>query len=94
MKINLYVLKNDKGLSAVKDYGDRSYETLQKKIKDKKISVPKNVKIIPLDPIYKNKVRPYPDYTIKNHAPALDYGNPMFEKIWENYEKSGSLYAK
>ncbi|WP_158612525.1 hypothetical protein, partial [Leptotrichia sp. OH3620_COT-345] len=91
--VNLYVLKNDKGLSVVKDYGDRSYETLQKKIKERKITIPDNVKIITLNPIYKKDNLLLPDYTINNHAPALDYGNPMFSQIWKEYEKV-SKYGK
>ena len=56
-----------------------------KKVKEGKIKVPSNVNIIPLDPVIPNTKQPA-DYSVNNHAPALDYGNKMFNQVWDRYK--------
>lgn len=85
-KTNIFLLKSDNGIGWHPDYGDRSYETFQKKVKEGKINVPLNVNIIPIDPIIPNTKKPL-DYSLNNHAPAIDYGNKMFDRIWNEYKK-------
>ena len=88
--VNIFLLKEDKGMGWVPDYGDRSYETYQNKVKSGKITVPSNVKIIVLDPVVPNTIMPA-DYGTKNHAPAIDYGNKMFDQVWDKYKKNTKI---
>ena len=76
--INLFVMRGDKFWFPY--YGDRSYETLIKKINSGKIKIPSNVRIIPLDKV-KGKG------TFNNHGSALKYNDKMFKQIEKEYMK-------
>ena len=41
-------------------------------------------------PIVLNTVIPA-DYSTKNHAPAIDYGNKMFDQVWDKYKKNTKI---
>ena len=77
--INLFVMRGDNVWWAPY-YGDRSYETLIKKINSGKIKIPSNVRIIPLDKV-KGKG------TFNNHGSALKYNDKMFKQIEKEYMK-------
>ena len=49
-----------------------------------------NVNIISLDPVVANTKKPA-DYSVNNHAPAIDYGNKMFEQVWTKYKNNTKI---
>ena len=85
--VNVFILKYDNEIVLRgTDYGDRSYETFQKKVKEGKIKVPSNVNIIPLDPMTGKKGNLHPaDIAQYDHAPAIDSGSKMFNQVWNKY---------
>ena len=87
--VNLFMLKGDKELQFISDYGDRSFETLNKK----KNKMPKNVKIVQLDVINFDKNFNIFNKSRNNHGPALMEDNKMLEQIWNEYKKV-SEYVK
>ena len=73
-RVNIFMLRDDKH-DFPNQYGDRRYEALTDKLKDKKI--PNNVNIIEI----KNFAG------TEHHGGALEKGSPVLEQIFKQYEE-------
>ena len=77
-QVNVFVLSKDQlnlGPFYVPGYGDRSYETLQKKLTN--VNVPSNVNIIEVE----NFSGP------NDHGRSLSKGSPVLEQLWTQYQE-------